>query len=49
MRGREYRDIAFPHIKQTITPETAPMVELRKMHEILNNAEYMPLVSLGVD
>jgi len=46
MRGREYRDIALPHITQTIHPETAPVVKLRKQHEILNNPQHMPLVSL---
>jgi hypothetical protein len=28
---------------------TAPMVKLRKQHEILNNLQHMPLVSLAVD
>jgi hypothetical protein len=49
MRGREYRDIALPHITQAITPETASTIKLRKQHEILNNPQHMPLVSLATD
>ena len=49
MRGREYRDVAKPHIDQTLHPDTTPLVRLRKQHEILNNSQHMPLVSLAVD
>ena len=37
---------ALPHISQTLHPNTAPTVKLRKHHEILNNSQHMPLVSL---
>jgi hypothetical protein len=49
MRGREYRDHAHAHMERIIHPDTAPTLRLRKQHEILNNPEYMPLVSLGAD
>jgi hypothetical protein len=43
MRGREYRDIALPHITQTIPPETTPTVKLRKQHEI---PKFIPLYGI---
>ena len=49
MRGHEYRNNAHAHMKRIIHPDTAPTVKLLKQHEILNNPEYMPLVSLGAD
>jgi len=49
MRGREYRDHAQAHTERIIHPDTAPTLKLRKQHEILNNPDHMPLVSLGAD
>jgi len=49
MRGREYRDHAHAHMERIIHPDTAPVVKVRKQHEILNNPEHMPLVPLGAD
>jgi hypothetical protein len=49
MRGREYKNHAKPHLDQILHPDTAPTLKLRKQHEILNNPDYMPLVSLGAD
>jgi hypothetical protein len=36
-------------IHRAIHPDTTPTLKLRKQHEILNNPEYMPLVSLAVN
>jgi len=49
LRGREYRDHAQAHTEQIIHPDTTPTIKLRKQHEILNNPDYMPLVSLAGD
>jgi len=49
MRGREYRNHAHAHMERVIHPDTAPMVKVRRQHEILNNPQSMPLVPLGAD
>jgi hypothetical protein len=49
MRGREYRNHTHAHMERIIHPDTAPILRVRKQHEILNNPEYMPLVPLGAE
>jgi len=51
--GRGTREAAGQAARQAagagLLHYTAPMVKLRKQHEILNNPQHMPLVSLVVD
>jgi hypothetical protein len=49
MRGHEYRNHAHAHMERIIHPDTAPTLRVHKQHEILNNPEYMPLVSLAAN